>query len=71
MSKFMACYETSTRRPRLIPIGEVTRVEPQDPARAIFACTTITLKSGEQVHVMEQPAIVRSMAYNPLWMNDA
>ena len=37
MSQFMACHETGTRRPRLIPIGEVARVEPQNPARAIFA----------------------------------
>ena len=71
MSQFMACHETSTRRPRLIPIGEVDRVEPQDAARAVFSATTITLKSGERVHVMEQPAMVRSMAYNPLWMIDA
>ena len=71
MSKFMACHETSTRRPRLIPIGEVDSVEPQDAARAVVSATTITLKSGEQVHVTEQPAMVRCMAYNPLWMIDA
>ena len=71
MAKFMACHETSTRRPRFIPIGDVTRVEPDDPARAFFASTTITLKSGERVHVTEQPAMVRCMAYNPLWIIDA
>ena len=71
MSQFMACHETSTRRPRLIPIGEVARVEPQHPARAIFAPTTITLKSGERVHVVERLATVRAMAYNPLWRIDA
>ena len=71
MSKFMGCHEASTRRPRLIPIGEVARVEPKDPARAVFTATTITLKSGKQVHVTEQPAMVRCMAYNPLWMIDA
>ena len=71
MSQFMACHDTATHRPRLIPKGEVARVEPRDPARATFAATTITLKSGKQVHVMEQTAVVRSMAYNPLWMVDA
>ena len=71
MPQFMACHEASTRRPRLIPIGEVARVEPKDPARAVFNDTTITLKSGEQVHVTEQPDMVRCMAYNPLWMIDA
>ena len=43
---------------------------PCDPARAFFASTTITLKSGERVHVTEQPTMVRCMAYNPLWMID-
>ena len=71
MSQFMACHETSTRRPRLIPIGEVARVEPKDPVRAIFAPTTITLKSGEQVEVTERLATVRAMAYTPLWLLDA
>lgn len=71
MSQFMACHETSTRRPRLIPIGEIARVEPQNPARAIFAPTTITLKSGERVHVVEQLSTVRAMAYTPLWRVDA
>ncbi len=42
MAKFVACHETSTPRPRFIPIGDVTRVEPDDPARAFFASTTIT-----------------------------
>lgn len=70
MSQFMACHETGNRRPRLIPIGEVAKVEPQDPARAIFTPTTITLKSGERVHVMEQPGTVRDMTYAPLWTID-
>ncbi len=71
MSQFMACHETSTRRPRLIPIGEVARVEPQNPARAVFAPTTITLKSGERVHVVERLATVQAMAYSPLLTLDA
>ena len=71
MSQFMACHETGTRRPRLIPIGEVARVEPQNPARVICTPTTITLKSGERVHVVERLATVQSMAYTPLWRLDA
>lgn len=71
MSQFMTCYETGTRRPRLIPIGEVARVEPQDPARVISTPTTITLKSGERIHVMEQLTTVCAMAYTPLWRLDA
>ncbi len=71
MSQFMACHETQYSAPPLDPIGEVAKVEPQDPARAVLAPTTITLKSGEQVHAMERKAMVRSMAYNPLWMIDA
>ena len=61
MSQFMTCHETSTRRPRQIPVREVARVEPQDPAWAIFSPTTITLRSGERLKVIEPPCTVREM----------
>ena len=64
MSQFMACHETGSRRPRLIPIREVAKVEPQGPqgaAWAIFSPATITLRSGERVQVIEAPATVLDM----------
>lgn len=61
MSQFMTCHETGSRRARRIPIREVAKVEPQDPAWAIFSPTTITLKSGERVKVIEPPGTVRDM----------
>jgi hypothetical protein len=61
MSQFMTCHETGSRRPRQIPVGEVAKVEPQHPAWAIFSPTTITLKSGERLKVIEPPCTVREM----------
>ena len=69
MSQFITCHETGSRRPRQIPIGEVARVEPQDPAWAIFSPTTITLKSGERVKVIEPPCTVREMTGDTLAAN--
>ena len=62
MSQFMTCHETGSRRPRQIPVREVAKVEPQDPAWAIFSPTTITLKSGERLKVIEPPCTVREMS---------
>ena len=61
MSQFMTCHETGTRRPLQIPVREIARVEPHDPAWAIFSPTTITLKSGERLKVIEPPCTVREM----------
>ena len=62
MSQFMTCHEAGSRRPRQIPIGEVATVEPHDPGWAIFSPSTITLKSGERVQVIEPPCTVRYMS---------
>ncbi|MCY4638254.1 MAG: hypothetical protein OXG04_27790 [Acidobacteria bacterium] len=61
MSQFITCHETSSRRPRRIPVREVAKVEPQGEAWAIFSPTTITLRSGERVEVIEPPGTVRDM----------
>ena len=66
MSQFMTCHETRGRRARQIPIREVAKVEPQDPAWAIFSPSTITLTSGERVKVIEPPCTVREMARRKL-----
>ena len=71
MSQFMTCHETGSRRPRQIPIREVAKVEPQDPAWAIFSPTTITLQSGERVKVIEPPCTVREMTRGTLAANGA
>ena len=69
MSQFMTCHETGSRRPRQIPVREVAKVEPQDPGWAIFSPTTITLKSGERVKVIEPPCTVREMTGGTLAAN--
>lgn len=61
MSQFITCHETSSRRPRRIPVREVAKVEPQGEAWAIFSPATITLRSGERVEVIEPPGTVRDM----------
>ena len=71
MSQFMTCHETGSRRPRQIPIREVAKVEPQDPAWAIFSPTTITLKSGKRLKVIEPPCTVREMTRRTLATNGA
>ncbi|MDE2905568.1 MAG: hypothetical protein OXQ28_05730 [Acidobacteriota bacterium] len=55
MSRFMTCHETGHPAPAADPHREVTKVESQDPARAIFSPRTITLESGERVKVIEPP----------------
>ena len=61
MSQFITCHETASRLPRRIPVREVAKVEPTGAAWAIFSPTTITLKSGERVEVIEPPCAVRDM----------
>lgn len=71
MSQFMTCHETGSRRLRRIPVQDVAKVEPQAPAWAIFSPTTITLRSGERVQVIEPPCTVREMTRRAAGENGA
>ena len=61
MSQFITCHETASRRPRRIAVREVAEVEPKGETWTIFSPTTITLRSGERVEVIEPPCAVRDM----------